>query len=67
VQKVLPNATAFPTTGDYTPGMLGYMFWAAGTPSARKNYAPTTDCTGGMGVAAGTFGIRVPMDTLRQK
>ena len=65
VQKVLPNATAFPS--NHTPGMLGYMFWAAGTPSARKSYAPTTDCTGGMGVAARTFGIPVPMEPLRQK
>jgi hypothetical protein len=67
VQKVLPNATAFLTANGYTPGMLGYMFWAAGTPSARKNYAPTTDCTGGMGVAAEAFGIPVPMKALRQK
>jgi hypothetical protein len=66
VLKVLPNATAFPT-GDYTPGMLGYMFWAAGTPSARRSYAPTTDCTLGMGVAAKTLDIPVPMPTLRQR
>jgi hypothetical protein len=65
VQQVLPNATAFPT--GFTPGMLGYMFWAAGTPSARKNYVATTDCTGGMGAAAKTFGIPVPMPPLRQK
>ena len=38
VQKVLPNANAFPT--GYSPGMLGYMFWAAGTPSARKELRP---------------------------
>jgi hypothetical protein len=67
VQKVMPNATAFPTADGYTPGMLGYMFWAAGTPSARKNYAPTTDCTDGMGVAARTFEIAVPMKSLRPK
>ena len=63
VQKVLPNQ-AFPTG---TPGMLGYMFWAAGKPSARKNYAGTTDCTGGMGRAAEVFSIPVPMPALRQK
>jgi hypothetical protein len=66
VQRVLPNATAFPA-GGFTPGMLGYMFWAAGTPSARRSYVPTTDCTGGMGVAAETFKIPVPMPALRQR
>ena len=65
VQKVLPNSVAFPT--GFTPGMLGYMFWAAGTPSARRGYVPTTDCTGGMGVAAGIFNVPVPMPALREK
>lgn len=67
LQRVLPNATAFPTSAGFTPGMLGYMFWAAGTPSARKNYVATTDCTGGMGAAAEMFEIPVPMPALRQK
>jgi hypothetical protein len=67
VQKVLPNALAFPTSAGNTPGMLGFMFWAAGTPSARRAYVPTTDCTGGMGVAAGTFNVPIPMPALRQK
>jgi hypothetical protein len=67
VQKVLPNALAFPTSAGNTPGMLGYMFWAAGTPSARRAYVPTTDCTGGMGVAAGTLDVPIPMPALRQK
>jgi len=66
VQRVMPNATAFPA-GGFTPGMLGYMFWAAGTPSARRSYVPTTDCTGGMGAAAETFRITVPMPPLRQR
>jgi len=65
VQRVLPNATAFPA--GYTPGMLGYMFWAAGTPSARKAYVPTTDCTAGAGTAADAFAIPVPMPPLRQR
>jgi hypothetical protein len=47
--------------------MLGYMFWAAGTPSARKNYVPTTDCTGGIGAAAATLKIPMPMRALRQQ
>jgi hypothetical protein len=67
VQQVMPNAIAFPTSASFTPGMLGYMFWAAGTPSARRAYVPTTDCTGGMGVAAGTFNVPIPMPPLRQK
>ena len=67
VQRVLPNAAAFPTDDGYTPGMLGYMFWAAGTPSARKGYVPTTDCTGGMGAAADAFAIPTPMPPLRQR
>jgi hypothetical protein len=67
VQRVLPNATAFPTSAGFTPGMLGYMFWAAGTPSARRNYVSTTDCPGGMGAAAETFQIPVPMPALRQQ
>ena len=63
VQTVLPNGSG------ETPGMLGLMFWAAETPSARKNYTPTTPpntCEGGMGVAATEFGIEIPMPPLRQ-
>lgn len=67
VQRVMPNAAAFPTGDGFTPGMLGYMFWAAGAPSARRGYVPTTDCAAGMGVAADAFGIRVPMPPLRQR
>ena len=53
-----------------SPGMLGYMFWAAGIPSARKNYKPTyppNSCEGGMGVAATQFNIPIPMPALRQE
>jgi hypothetical protein len=63
VQTVLPNGQ-----GD-TPGMLGFMFWAAEAPSARKNYTPTTPpntCEGGMGAAATAFDIPIPMPPLRQ-
>ncbi|MGR9035396.1 MAG: hypothetical protein ACU83O_02255 [Gammaproteobacteria bacterium] len=49
VQKVMPNGAGT------TPGMLGLMFWAAESPSARKNYQRTDDCTGGMGVAASSI------------
>jgi len=64
VQSVQPNGAGT------TCGMLGYMFWAAGTPSARKNYVstyPPNSCEGGMGVAATTFDIPIPMPPLRQE
>jgi len=51
-------------------GMLGYMFWAAEYPSARKNYKatiPPNSCEDGMGVAAHTFGIPIPMPPLREE
>jgi hypothetical protein len=63
VQTVLPNGAG------ETPGMLGFMFWAAETPSARKNYTPTTPpttCEAGMGAAATEFKIQIPMPALRQ-
>jgi hypothetical protein len=63
VQTVLPNGAG------ESPGMLGFMFWAAEAPSARKNYTPTTPpntCEGGMGVAATVFDIPIPMEPLRQ-
>jgi hypothetical protein len=64
VQTVAPNGAGT------TRGMLGYMFWAAEYPSARKGYTatiPPNTCEGGMGVAATTFSIPVPMPPLRQQ
>jgi hypothetical protein len=49
--------------------MLGFMFWAAEYPSARRGYTatvPPNTCEGGMGVAATTFNIG-PMPALRQE
>lgn len=63
VQTVAPNGEGT------TAGMLGYMFWAAEYPSARKNYTatvPPNTCENGMGVAATVFEIPIPMDPLRQ-
>ena len=63
VQTVAPNGAGT------TSGMLGMMFWAAEFPSARKNYTgtvPPTTCENGMGVAASTFDIPIPMPPLRQ-
>jgi len=64
VQTVLPNGAGV------TAGMLGFMFWAAEYPSARKNYTatiPPNTCEGGMGVGATTFNIPIPMPLLRQQ
>jgi hypothetical protein len=64
VETVAPNGAGV------TAGMLGFMFWAAGTPSARKNYVPTTpphSCEGGMGEAAAVFELPIPMQPLRQE
>lgn len=59
-----------PNGAGTTSGMLGYMFWAAEYPSARKNYVgtvPPNTCEGGMGTAATYFEIPIPMPPLRQE
>jgi hypothetical protein len=64
VQTVAPNGEGT------TAGMLGYMFWAAEYPSARKNYTatvPPNTCENGMGVSATVFEIPIPMSVLRQQ
>jgi hypothetical protein len=64
VRTVLPNGAGA------TAGMLGFMFWAAEYPSSRNGYIPTwppNSCEGGMGVAASTFNISIPMLPLRQQ
>jgi hypothetical protein len=64
VQSVAPNGA-----GD-SSGMLGYMFWAAEYPSARKNYVgtvPPNSCEDGMGLAMTAFEVEVPMAPLRQE
>jgi hypothetical protein len=63
VQSVLPN----PADLGASPGMLGYMFWAAGSPSTRRiSTAPPNSCEGGVGAGAAEFGIPIPMPPLRQ-
>ncbi|WP_448318941.1 hypothetical protein [Streptomyces sp. CO7] len=81
--KVLPECTDFATslqnsTGSFTqsvqpngagstPGMLGYMFWAAERPSTRgSGTLPPNTCEGGVGAGATAYGIPVPMPPLRQ-
>lgn len=64
VQTVAPANLEVGTT----TGMLGYMFWAAEYPSARKNYVgtvPPKSCEDGMGTAMGVFEVAVPMQPLR--
>jgi hypothetical protein len=51
-----------------TPGMLGYMFWAAECSGSRSVCtAPPNTCQGGVGVGATTYQISIPMPPLRQK
>lgn len=53
---------------DTTPGMLGYMFWAAECQGSRAECTtPPNSCEGGAGVGAETYGVPVPMPALRQK
>ena len=63
-------STVAPQGAGITNGMLGFMFWAAELPTARKNYTPTTPpntCEGGMGAAVEAFDVPVPMPPLRQE
>jgi RimJ/RimL family protein N-acetyltransferase len=64
VQTVAPNGAGS------SNGMLGYMFWAAEYPSARKNYVgtvpPDNTCENGMGTAMDVFEVEVQMPALRQ-
>jgi hypothetical protein len=47
VQRVLPH----PSLSGRTPGLLGFMFWAAERPSTRGvTTQPPNSCEGGMGV-----------------
>jgi len=58
--------TVAPKVG-ITPGMLGYMFWAAERPSTRGvTTTPPNTCEGGVGVGATAYGVPIPMPPLRQ-
>jgi hypothetical protein len=62
VQTIAPNGAGT------TPGMLGYMFWAAEKPSTRNiSTAPPNSCENGMGIGASYFDIPIPMPALRQQ
>jgi len=60
--------TIAPHGAGTTPGLLGYMFWAAGCQGQGTGCTfPPTTCEGGMGVACTTFNIPIPMPALRQQ
>ena len=64
VQRVNPN----PSLSGRTPGLLGFMFWAAERPSTRGvTTQPPNSCEGGMGVGATTLNMPLPMPALRQQ
>ncbi|HEV2372108.1 MAG TPA: hypothetical protein VGS19_08065 [Streptosporangiaceae bacterium] len=59
--------TVAPDGAGTTPGMLGYMFWAAEQPSVHgATTDPPNTCQGGVGVGATTYSIPIPMPALRQ-
>jgi hypothetical protein len=59
--------SAAPKGAGTTPGLLGYMFWAAEKPSTRNvATTPPNTCQGGVGVGATTYAIPLPMPALRQ-
>ena len=61
VETVAPNGAGT------TPGMLGYMFWAAECQGTRTVCTtPPNTCQGGVGVGAKTYNIPIPMPALRQ-
>jgi hypothetical protein len=60
--------TVKPAGAGTTTGMLGLMFWAAGCQGTHTACTfPPNGCQNGMGVAATTFSIPVPMPALRQQ
>ena len=62
VQSVLPNGAGT------TPGMLGYMFWAAECQGTRAVCTtPPNSCENGVGGGATFFNIPIPMPALRQQ
>ncbi|MER5207665.1 hypothetical protein [Streptomyces sp. NPDC002825] len=58
---------AAPNGAGTTPGLLGYMFWAAEKPSTRGLGTQEPDgCEGGAGAGATAYGVQLPMAPLRQ-
>jgi hypothetical protein len=64
VRGVEPN----PDGPGSSSGMLGFMFWAAESPSPRRiSTAPPNSCEGGVGTGTSTFDIVAPTDRLPQE
>lgn len=62
VRRIMPNGAGS------TPGMLGYMFWAAECPSTRSTCTTSNNmCYGGVGESSKYFDIQFPMPALRQQ
>ena len=62
VEGVLPNGAGV------TPGLLGYMFWAAERPSTRGiGTVPPNTCENGVGAGATALNVPIPMPALRQR
>lgn len=60
--------TAAPNGAGQTPGMLGFMFWAAGCQGTRTVCtSPPNSCEGGLGAASQYYNLPVPMPPLRQQ
>ena len=61
VQTVAPNGAG------KTPGMLGFMFWAAECEGTKTQCTtPPNACTAGLGAGSKYFNIPIPMPPLRQ-
>jgi hypothetical protein len=59
--------TVAPAGAGTSAGVLGYMFWAAECQGRGTCTTPPNTCEGGMGVAASTYSIPIPMPALRQQ
>jgi hypothetical protein len=59
--------TVAPAGAGTTPGLLGFMFWAAECQGAHSVCTtPPNTCQGGVGVGSSTYNIPFPMPALRQ-
>ena len=64
VQRVMPHSSL----AGRTPGLLGFMFWAAERPSTRGvTTQPPNSCEGGMGAGATALNMPLPLPALRQQ
>ncbi len=62
VETVAPNGAGT------TPGMLGYMFWAAECEGTKTTCTtPPNTCEGGLGAGSKFFNIPIPLPALRQQ